>query len=288
VAELAGDERLADIGQEVLVIGVVERVPAAFEQRLVGVHPRAVLGEQRLRHERRVPAVLERDLLHRDAVRHAVVGHLQGVRVPHVDLVLARPHLVVGVLDIDPELLERKDRVAPDVRAGVERGEVEVAALVEDLGAAGVAEQEVLELGADEEVVEPHLVRPLHGPAQDVPRVALVRLALGGDDVGEHAGDAAAVLLRAPRQHVERLGVGHRDHVRLLDRVEAGDRRPVEAHAALERVVELVGVDRERLQLPEDVGEPQADEADPALLDERLDIVGAVRSFLVGQHGAGE
>src|SRR4029434_2507593 len=40
---------------------------------------------------------------------------------------------------------------------------------------------------------------------------------------------------RPPREHVERGRVGHRDHVRLLDRVEAGDRGPVEAHPALER-----------------------------------------------------
>ena len=267
---------------------VVERVPAVLEQRLVGVHAGAVLAEQRLRHERRVPAVLERDLLDRDAVGHAVVGHLQRVGVAHVDLVLARADLVVGVLDLDPELLEREHGVAADVGPGVERREVEVAAEVERLGALGVAEQEVLELRPDEEVVEPHLVRALHGAAQHVPRVALVRLALRRQHVGEHARDAAAVLLRPPREHVERRRVGHRDHVRLLDRVEAGDRRAVEAHPALERVVELLGVDRERLQLPEDVGEPEPDEADPALLDERLDVVLGLRPVVLGRHGAGD
>ena len=101
-------------------------------------------------------------------------------------------------------------------------------------------------------------------------------LALGRADVGEHARDAAALVLRAPRQHRERRRVRHRDHVGLLDRVEAGDRGAVEAHAALEGVVELGGVDRERLQLPEDVGEPEADEADAALLDERLDVLGVL------------
>jgi uncharacterized protein YyaL (SSP411 family) len=38
VLELAGDERLAHVGEEVLVVGVVEGVLAAAEQRLVGVH----------------------------------------------------------------------------------------------------------------------------------------------------------------------------------------------------------------------------------------------------------
>ena len=141
------------VRQEVLVVGVVERVAAVLEERLVGVHARAVLAEQRLRHERRVPAVLHRVFLDRDPVGHAVVGHLQRRRVAHVDLVLRGADLVVGVLDVDAELLEREDRLAAHVGAGVERGEVEVAALVEDLGLLarlrpGVAEVEELELGA--------------------------------------------------------------------------------------------------------------------------------------------
>ena len=45
---------------------------------------------------------------------------------------------MVGVLDVDAELLEREDRLAADVGAGVERGQVEVAALVEDLGRAAL------------------------------------------------------------------------------------------------------------------------------------------------------
>ena len=42
---------------------------------------------------------------------------------------------MVRVLDVDPELLEREDRLPPDVGAGVESGQVEVPALVEDLAA---------------------------------------------------------------------------------------------------------------------------------------------------------
>ena len=96
-----------------------------------------------------------RVLLDRDPVGHAVVGHRQRVLVAHVDLVLGGADLVVGVLDVDAHLLEREHGVAADVGAGVERRQVEVAALVEDLGDAalglGVAEVEELELGADVE-----------------------------------------------------------------------------------------------------------------------------------------
>ena len=102
------------------------------------VHPGAVLAEQRLRHEGRVPAVLHRVLLDHDPVGHAVVGHRERVLVAHVDLVLGGADLVVGVLDVDAELLEREDRLAAHVGAGVERGQVEVAALVEDLGHAAL------------------------------------------------------------------------------------------------------------------------------------------------------
>ena len=47
---------------------------------------------------------------------------------------LRRPDLVVGVLDVNPHLLEGEHGVAAHVGACVERGQVEVAALVEDFG----------------------------------------------------------------------------------------------------------------------------------------------------------
>src|SRR3712207_7254481 len=48
VPQLAGDEGLADVGQEVLVVRVVERVLAVAEERLVRVHAGPVVAEQRL------------------------------------------------------------------------------------------------------------------------------------------------------------------------------------------------------------------------------------------------
>src|SRR6202034_1838030 len=44
-------------------------------------------------------------------------------------------------------------------------------------------------------------------------------------------------------------------------------------HPGLHRPVELGGVDRERLELPDHVGEPQPDEADLALGDDRSDVL---------------
>ena len=184
---------------------------------------------------------------------------------------LGGPDLVVAVFDVDAERLERDRGLAAHVGAGVERRQVEVSAAVERIGPRAVAEQEVLELGSDVEGVEAQVRRSLDRAAQDVARVALIRRALRRQHVAEHPSDA--LLLRPPWQHGEGRGVGHRDHVRLLDRVEAGDRRAVEAHSGLERAVELGGVDRERLQLPDHVGEPHPDEADLALGDDRPDVL---------------
>src|SRR5205823_6814198 len=114
------------------------------------------------------------------------------------DLVLRRADLVVGVLDVDAELLEGEHRLAAQIGAGVQRGQVEVAALVEDLGGLAVAEVEVLQLGTDEEVVEAHRAGALDRAAQNVTRIALVRRALARDHVA--ATPPAAGLLRTPAQ----------------------------------------------------------------------------------------
>ena len=121
--------------REVPLVGLVEeRVPPVGEERHVGVHPRAVLAEDRLRHERRVDAVLRRDLLDDEPVGERVVGHLERRREAHVDLVLRRADLVVVVLDRDADLLERLDRLVAQLGRRVLRRHREVAALVERLG----------------------------------------------------------------------------------------------------------------------------------------------------------
>jgi hypothetical protein len=180
-------------------------------------------------------------------------------------------------------LLEREHGLAAQIRAGVERGQVEVAPLVEHLRRLRALEVEELELGPDVVVVEAHRLGPLDRAPQHVAWIPLVRRALGREDVAEHP--CHPLLLRTPGQEPESGRVGHRDHVRLLDRVEPGDRRAVEPHSTLERVGQLGGVDRERLELPEDVGEPEADESDVALLDERAHVVWGQRRSR-GRHRA--
>ncbi len=249
----------------VLVGGVVERVGVALEQRLVHVHSAAGLAVHRLGHEGRVEVVELRDLLDDQAVGHHAVGHLERLVVAKVDLVLARADLVVAVLDLDSEALERPNRLVAQVDGEVARGLVEVGAVVDDLGRDIVLEVVVLELGTDEEG-EAQVRRALQVALEHVARVALVGGSVGPHDVAEHRRDRLAVL--APRQDLQRGGIGQRHHVGLLDPGESLDRRAVEAHALGHRRVEFVDRDDEGLEEAENIGEPQVDELD-VLVDDR-------------------
>ncbi len=84
-------------------------------------------------------------------------------------------------------------------------------------------------------------------------------------DVAEHARHRGVVS--SPRQDLEAVEVGHREHVGFLDPAVALDGGAVEAHALVEGGLELDGGDGERLEDAEDVGEPEAHEAHPSLLD---------------------
>ena len=105
----------------ILIARVEEGVAVALEQRLMRVHPRAVLVRQRLRHERRVHAGSQRHLLHDQPIGHRVVRHRQRIGVAQIDLVLARRHFVMAVFDADAHLLERQHRLPAQVAGDVER-----------------------------------------------------------------------------------------------------------------------------------------------------------------------
>ena len=254
----------------VLVRRVEERVAVALEQRLVRVHPAAVHAGDRLRHERGVDAELVGDLLHGEAIGHHLVGHRERVGVAEVDLVLGRRDLVVDVLDGDPHRLEVLHGALAVVGGDVERRLVEVAALVEEGRVVDRPEVEVLELRTDVER-EPLVRGPGELTLEDPARVAVERRAVRLEDVAEHPRHR---LLGLPRDHLEGGGVGERHHVGFLDAGEPVDRGAVEAHPSGEGALELLRGDRERLQEPEDVGEPEANEADPSLLDRAQDVLG--------------
>ena len=135
VPQQARDEVAADLRELVLRALLVERVDVALEQRHVRVHAAAGLAAERLRHERRVDALLDRDLFDHGAEGHDVVGRRERVGVAQVDLVLAGPALVVAELDRDAEVLEHPHRAAAEVVRRAAGHVVEVAGGVDGLGA---------------------------------------------------------------------------------------------------------------------------------------------------------
>ena len=285
---LATLDRLQRVGR------VVEGVLVALEQRQVRVHAAARLVAERLRHEGRVDALRERDLLDDVPRREDVVGGRERVGVPQVDLLLARRDLVVAELHRDAHALQHGDGVAAEVLADAVRREVEVPGGVDRLGLLAGArlrlEQEELDLGVRVEG-EAGVGGLAERAPQDVPRVGPRRRPVRHRDVAEHAGRTGAVVGLAPRQHLERRRVGLGEHVALLHPGEALDRRAVEADPLGERALELGRRDGDGLQRPEDVGEPQPHEADVALLqraeDELLLLVHRP-IFAVGRTGAAQ
>ncbi|MBS1226427.1 MAG: hypothetical protein H6R32_361 [Candidatus Aminicenantes bacterium] len=246
---------------------VEEEVPAVAPERLVDVHAAAVLAVDRLGHEGRVQAVHAADLPDHVAEEHGRVGHVDGVEVAEVDLVLVGGGLVVVVFRGDAHAVEEElHLLAQSAMLAAE----EVAAAVGRRGLFGRREDEELELGPALEVVDPYL---LAGPAQDAlesaPAVPFVRLAVGRQDVPEHdrlaPADAPVETGVRPGEDAEGAGIGLDDEVGLLDADESGDRRAVEALAFSEGGRKLGGGDGEVHLPPQDVGEEEPDELDVVL-----------------------
>ena len=80
------------------------------------------------------------------------------------------------------------------------------------------------------------------------------------------------------REHLERRGIRAGDGVGLADTGESLDCGTIESDAVRERGLELGGRDRDGLQVAEDVGEPEPDEADLPLFH------GTQDEFLLAVH----
>ena len=241
------------------------------------VHARAVVAEERLRHERHGLAGRAGDVLDHVLVGHDLVGHAGQRLVAEVDLALAaRGDLVVMELARDPEPLEGEHHRRAQVVQRVVRRRREVALLLADrvpepgLARVPVAlgrvervvrvvraevvrdlvEDEELTLGAHVgRVRDARLVEIRLRPLGDAARVAVVLLA--GERVGDLADD------RERRRLGERIEdrarrVGHQQHVRLRDPLPAADRGAVEPEPLVEgRLVERAQRQRHVLPAPE-------------------------------------
>jgi hypothetical protein len=113
---------------------------------------------------------------------------------------------------------------------------------------------------------------------QHVPAVRPRRGAVGHGDIAEHPRRMMLTGARGPRQHLEGRRIGPRDGIGFRHPGEALDGRAVKSDALLEGAFEFCGRDGHRLQVSEDVGEPQPDEADIAFLQR------AQHKFLLAVH----
>ena len=130
-----------------------------------------------------------------------------------------------------------------------------------------------LRLGTPERGVrDPGLLQVELGLLRDVARIAAVHLA--GDRVSHEAVDVDRRVLRE-RIHVRGVRIGHEEHVRLLDLLEAADRGSVEPDPFLEdRLRQLGHRDREVLHQPRQVAEPEIDDLGSGLLGHGDDVLG--------------
>ena len=263
----------------------------------MAVHARPVVLEQRLRHERHRQVVGPCHRLGDVLVEHQLVGHGQQRVEPHVDLRLAGgADLVVLDLGLDPDLLQRQDHLGPEVLEMVHGRDREIPLLVPGLEPevrplVGVGVPDALD-GVDRvrrrvlvlveadivEDVELRLRPEVGGVGQAGRHEVLLRLlghepGVAGVGVAGHrvAHEAVEVegLELAERVDDRGVGVGHEDHVRLLDLLEATDRRPVEPVALLEPLLgQGVGGGREVLHEPREVAEAEVDDLHALLLHE--------------------
>ena len=237
----------------------------------------AVPGEvgERLGHERGDQPALLRQRLDHVAVEHSPVARGQRVVELEVLLELAVGVLVVGGVVVPPEpghrLRDLRDEVeVPRQRAHVVAGEVERVELVGDLDRAvlAAADQEVLELGAHLQL-EPELLRAGELVAQDRARAERPRLALDRHIAGKprHVG--------LPGQDRQRLGVGDRDHVRVVRALaDVAGGESGEARAVGEQVVDVVRRDELGARLAMHVDELGEQKLDLSLADDSPDVVG--------------
>jgi len=300
VAQDAADEiqrLLAEIG--VTVAG--EQRLAVLPHRHVDVHAGAVVALQRLGHEGGRLAVGVGDVVDHVFVFLDLVGLFGEAREDQAQLVLARGDLVVVLVHLHADALHGRQHLRAQVLRVVDRVDREIAALdaramaavallergvgvpravdrVDLVGhlvhrhrKADVVEDEELGLGAEEGgIADPGGLEIGLGLLGGRARVAAVGLAGVGLD---HRAMHAQRLFGVERIDIGRIDIRHQLHVRLVDRLPAGDRRAVEHEAFLEEfLVDDVDVEGDVLQLAARVGEAQIDIGDVFVPDQFHDL----------------
>jgi hypothetical protein len=309
MCEQASDVRPSEL-REPGVPGLVRHQRRPFHpQGLVRVHPRAVVAEERLRHEGHALPVLAGDVLDHVLVGHDLVGHARQRGEAEIDLALpARGDLVVVELARDPEALERQHHLRAEVVERVRRSRGEVALLRPcgvaearlagipvalrrvDVVVRGVGPEVVVHLVEDEELALGAEVRGVGDPARAQVRLRaprdparVLRIGRARDRVGDLADEGQRG--RLGRGIEDRRGrIGHEEHVGVLNRLPAADRGAVEAQALVERgLVEAAHGKGHVLPRPEQVAELEVDHR-RARLAGPLERLTCVRQRLAAVH----
>jgi len=267
----------------------------------VGVHPRAVITEERLRHKRDRLVVLSRDVPHDVFVILHVVAHRLERRETNIDFGLSsRGHLVMLALDRDAGFLKFQAHLVADVLQRVGGRDRKITLLRPDLVtevgkllplavpmsfAAVDRVERAVSREAETHVVENEKLR--FRPEEsgvgyasalqisllffcDATRVPVVRLARNRFD---DRADEAQGRLGVENIDPCRCRIGNDEHVGSIDRFPATDARTVEAEAFRE---DLLVIFRERRgeMLPGtgQIGKFEIHEFDLVVFDHLADI----------------
>ena len=299
VLQQSADVPAGEVGQLPVALLVVEQRLAVEPQRLVRVHARSVVAEDRLRHERRGLAPLIGDVL--DDVlelQHIVGGVHHGVEAV-VDLGLARSaDLMVRALQLEAGVDQSQRDVVAQVGLLIDGSDGEVTALhgrlVREVAAdllaarvprglfgvdrdeaapardlvAHVVEDIELGLGGEERCVGDARRREvLLGLLRDLARILRIGLTVAGVEDVEHHDER---LVLAERVDVRRRDIGDELHVRLVDRGEPADRGAVEhLPDGEELIVDRRGGNVEVLLHTGEIREPDVEELHVLLFDVR-------------------
>ena len=200
----------------------------------------------------------------------------RGQRVGVLEVLLELPVgvFVVGGVVVPPQAGDRVRHLGDEVEVAGQGPHV-VTGLIESVERVGelelavgtAAQQEVLELGADLQLVALG-ADPLDRVAQDRPRAVGPGLALDGDVAGK------ARHGRAPGQDRQRRRVGHGDDVGVIGALaDVAGGKAGKPRALAEEVIEVVGGDELGVRLAVHVDELREQELDLLVLDDPAYVV---------------
>ncbi len=303
--EQATDVPAGGLGEVGVGVLAEEQGLTTFPEALVHVHAAAVVGKDRLGHERGCASVLAGHVADDVLVDHHVVRRGDQLGELHAQFVLGCGHLVVMLLDGYAQLGHGQQHLAAHVLQGVVGADGEIALFELDLvsevaplflaGAvpwrldgidaveaaavagveADVVEDEEFRLRSKEgRIGEPGAGQVADGALGQGARAAVVGLAAAG--LLDRA-DQAEGFLAVEGIDPGGAGIGHHRHVRFVDGLPAANGGSVKGQSFCEGLLfHQIAVNGQVLPLSVDIGEFQINEFDAFILDLTKDVPGCL------------